>query len=252
MWSVYVSVGQGQHVCPDCHGTRTWTATSPVGETFAINCLRCSTSYACLPRDVPPLAYQKSEYSAQQLTIGSVQIDTADERSQVKYMCRETGVGSGRVYDERDLFADEADARRSAEEQTRVYQAKLDAGPINPIRAEAATWTLSAAFPHVWQEEIYHAWDRFRALKDACDEVLHDRDDTYELSSNARELIGEALEPKPWLRPNPVARLVREVTVYLDEPTDERLKKMRSALSACIPPEHRSTHADDAVGQRVG
>jgi hypothetical protein len=44
-------------------------------------------------------------------TIGSVQIDSADQERPVRYMCVETGVGTGTVYDEKNLFKTHPEAK---------------------------------------------------------------------------------------------------------------------------------------------
>jgi hypothetical protein len=231
---------QARHACPDCSDTRQWTATSPAGETFAINCLRCATSYAGLPRDVPPLTYQKATFGVRQLTIGSVKIDTAPHYAEpVQYMCCETGVGSGRVYNESELFLNEADARHTAAIKASDAQVKLDAGAVNPIRAEAASWTLSAAFPHVWQEEIYHAWLNYRDLTEMLDALLKDDDRDYELNDAAIERIQEELREKPWRRPNPVATLIAAVQAFLIDASDESRQRLDAALQSVTPPELR-------------
>lgn len=238
VWDVSIHIESGQHDCPDCFGSRQWTAVSTAGETFAINCLRCAQSYAGLPRDVPPLAYQKSVYTTRELTIGSVRVDTAASHGDpVSYMCEETGIGSGRVYNESKLFTSEEEARASAEIQTQLEQRRLDVGSLNPIRAEAAKWTLSAAMPRVWQEEIYHAWDRYRDLADMLSDLTEN--DNYDLTSAARELIGEALESRPWRRPQPVGELIDAVKAFLNERTDTNRDRLRQALTACTPPELR-------------
>jgi len=48
--------------------------------------------------------YQAFDPSVSKLTIGSVRVDTSDERG-TSYMCIETGVGSGSIYYESDLFS---------------------------------------------------------------------------------------------------------------------------------------------------
>lgn len=240
VWDVDVQIVDGRHPCPDCGDTRQWTATSAIGETFQINCLRCSQSYANLPRAVPPLTYRKATYSVRALTIGSVKIDTSPHYSEpVQYMCVETGVGSGRVYNESSLFASEADARQSAEEQTRAEQARLDVGPVNPIRAELATLTLSAAMPHVWQEDMYHAWVQYRDLRDTLREILDDKAGAYDLSDDTRTRIEEELQDKPWHRSQPVAVLIAAVRADLHERTDATWHAVADALVRCTSPERR-------------
>lgn len=94
-----------QHPCPDCLGTKKWKAISPAGSEYEFSCPRCSASY----RSEHDLSLDYSAFvpSAHRLTIGSVRTDSADKTS---YMCIETGVGSGSVYDEARLFSTEDEA----------------------------------------------------------------------------------------------------------------------------------------------
>jgi hypothetical protein len=55
-----------------------------------------------------------------EVTIGSVRIDTADENP-VAYMCKETGIGSGSIYYEKNLRATRFEAEElAASEMARV------------------------------------------------------------------------------------------------------------------------------------
>ncbi len=107
------------HKCPDCFDSRKWAATSPAGVSYEFSCPRCSVSYH--GNDELRLDYAQFTESVMKLTIGSVRIDTNDQEHPVSYMCRETGVGSGSVYYEGDLFpthdeAMAASAVRAAEQ----------------------------------------------------------------------------------------------------------------------------------------
>lgn len=104
-----------QHDCPDCLGSRKWSATSPAGGEFEFACPRCSASYQS-DRDLS-LDYTAYEPTAGRLTIGSIQVNTApgayDHGN--RYMCVETGIGSGSVYNEDRLFETEAEALAAAQ-----------------------------------------------------------------------------------------------------------------------------------------
>ena len=86
-----------QHPCPDCLGSRKWSATSPAGGSYQFGCPRCGGGYRS--EDALSLDYTQFVPIVRKLTIGSVRVDTSDNRP-VSYMCRETGVGSGSVYAE--------------------------------------------------------------------------------------------------------------------------------------------------------
>jgi hypothetical protein len=115
VWHAGTTTEQRQHPCPDCNGTRQWKAVSPAGDEFTFACPRCNASYSS--RDDMSLKYSAFTPSVNRLTIGSVRHDSRpfNEEPRTEYMCRETGVGSGTVYRESDLFADEAAALRAAE-----------------------------------------------------------------------------------------------------------------------------------------
>lgn len=104
-----------RHACPDCKGTLKWKAISPAGTEYEFACPRCTARYMH-DRD---LSLDYSEYVplVSRLTIGSIQVNTApgsyDHGN--RYMCRETGVGSGSVYNEADLFPTEEEALAAAQ-----------------------------------------------------------------------------------------------------------------------------------------
>ena len=96
---------QEQLDCPDCLGEKRWTVTSPAGGEYQFNCPRCAATYMS-DRSLS-LSYQSFVPCVQSLTIGSVRYESENG---CKYMCKETGVGSGTVYDEKDLFPTEDEA----------------------------------------------------------------------------------------------------------------------------------------------
>lgn len=106
--------------CPDCNGSQKWEAKSPAGETFEFPCPRCTG------HDVHKMRHMKATYAKQKLTIGSVRVNSEDA-CPVSYMCHETGVGSGTVWRETMLSADEAgadDIGRVAVAEREIWRAK--------------------------------------------------------------------------------------------------------------------------------
>lgn len=99
-----------KHDCPDCLGKKEWRATSPAGTDYTFQCPRCVQPY--MHNSSLSLAYQAYAPAAQKLTIGSVQFNTAQNSfdSGARYMCHETGIGSGQVYSEETLFYTESAA----------------------------------------------------------------------------------------------------------------------------------------------
>lgn len=87
--------------CPDCLGQKAWSVTAPSGEAWETACGTCEHGYMGSLGVID--RWEVDDY-IQQLTIGSVQIDTANSPEEtVRYMCLETGVGSGSVYYETRL-----------------------------------------------------------------------------------------------------------------------------------------------------
>lgn len=103
-----------RHPCPDCLGERKWSVKSPGGIDYTIDCPRCSASYNS-DRDLT-LDYSVLVPRAGALTIGSIQYNSVPSSYDhgARYMCRETGVGSGSVYNEADLFLTEEEALAAA------------------------------------------------------------------------------------------------------------------------------------------
>ena len=110
-----------KHPCPDCMGSRVWMAVSPAGQEYSFGCPRCSARYQGDKN--ASLNYSYYEPLVEKRTIGSVQTNTADENP-VRYMCVETGVGSGTVYNQSMLFPDEDSALLAATIQAKQRNAE--------------------------------------------------------------------------------------------------------------------------------
>lgn len=115
-----------KHPCPDCKGERKWTAKSPAGSEYTFDCPRCSASYNS-DRDLT-LDYSAFVPSVRRLTIGSVQFNSAPDswNNGARYMCQETGVGSGSVYSESDLFLTEEEALAAAQIKATLSNTETD------------------------------------------------------------------------------------------------------------------------------
>lgn len=111
--------------CPDCLGEKVWTVTSPAGSTYQFACPRCSDGYNKFSNG--ELEYPEYEMEIQQLTIGKIYYEATKYGNRLRYMCEETGVGSGTLYDEDDLSLD----RDYAEKQGKINcKIKNDKDPI--------------------------------------------------------------------------------------------------------------------------
>lgn len=112
VWHATSQRSEERYPCPDCKATGKWSALSPLGNTYEMRCPRCD-GRAHLGR----WSYRGD---VRELTIGSIRIDTHANQSwhdnePVQYMCVETGVGSGQIYNERALFPAEDQARAAAQ-----------------------------------------------------------------------------------------------------------------------------------------
>lgn len=114
--------------CPDCNGTMLWTATSPNGLTLSVDCPTCWGAWGSTGKigkhTVLPVA--------RPLTIGRVTYESdfspdgrADQMT-FKYMCVETGVGSGQVYRESELYDNHDDAMVAARLKADEVKANID------------------------------------------------------------------------------------------------------------------------------
>lgn len=130
----WVNTGTRHEKCPDCADVGAWLVHTPVGESFFIPCSTCSDTFDRRPLRVHDVGCVNA------LTIGSVRVDTAAKpHEQVSYMCRETGIGSGSVYYEGDLFDDRESAQRVADfkaiESMERRQAQIEAEAAKRKRA---------------------------------------------------------------------------------------------------------------------
>jgi hypothetical protein len=99
--------------CPACKGSGWWTVVAHSGERgqWQATCQVCRDYREWgNVRGRGPVKRGERHPTVTRLTIGSVRVDRG-----VEYMCRETGVGSGSVYREEDLFDTKSDARAHAE-----------------------------------------------------------------------------------------------------------------------------------------
>jgi hypothetical protein len=120
VYSAGITTERKQHPCPDCLGERKWKAVSPAGSEYEFTCPRCSTGYH--GHSDLSLGYSAHVPNVRRLTIGSVQFNSAPGSWDhgARYMAHETGVGSGTVHREADLFATEAEAIAASEVKAKL------------------------------------------------------------------------------------------------------------------------------------
>lgn len=168
-----------QHPCPDCLGTRKWKATSPAGSDYEFGCPRCSASYNA--KDDLRLNYSAYAPYVEKLTIGSIQVNTApmSHSEGNSYMCVETGVGSGSVYREADLFetkeAAELSAKFKANEQNgtvewvvKLYDKSL---AVSDYELGSGALTLANEAESRAKRMLWSMGDLFSEIEEAADKA---------------------------------------------------------------------------------
>lgn len=198
VWRAGVGETRDMWPCPDCNGSQTMTAMTAAGEAVPIMCLRCQSPD--LSR-IPSLLRVTKTVSLSELTIGSVRTDSAaQEGRQVSYMCVETGVGSGAVYYEPELYANSFEAGVQAEKLADEAQQQANAKPAALRAAEYAKLPLTAAWKYHLQAESYQAWRTATRYREAIEEVLELPDD-HEPDA-AKCILSDALIEHSWQKPD--------------------------------------------------
>ena len=108
VYAAGVRGGERKTTCPDCLGQRAWQCHTPAGEDFYVPCGTCYSAWA----STGYLTSYCTDPRVERLTIGSVQYDS--HGNEIRYMCRETGVGSGTLWHEDSLFVTEGEAMTAA------------------------------------------------------------------------------------------------------------------------------------------
>lgn len=122
VWVVEVQNNTQNRPCPDCLGLKYWPITVPGGDTFDLECATCRYGYEVRGF----ITIHTVAPTINQMTIGSIRTNTHSDHP-VEYMMEETGVGSGRVWYETDVFAAAADAQPRLAEKQAELQSQLDA-----------------------------------------------------------------------------------------------------------------------------
>lgn len=103
VWWATTTTTQDTLPCPDCLGKREWKITAPSGDEYTIDCPRCARLFG---HHSNSLSVYSETPLVQELTVGSMRMDTNSSDDVFSYMCNETGVGSGQVYGESTLSDD--------------------------------------------------------------------------------------------------------------------------------------------------
>lgn len=172
-----VTTTRKRHPCPDCKGETKWTATSPAGSEYTFACPRCSARYNS-DQDLT-LDYSAYVPCVGKLTIGSVQYNSASGSYDhgARYMCCETGIGSGSVYNEIDLYPTEEEAKAAAQVKAdqsnstvewvvKLYNKSLE---VSDYQLENAALKKAKDAKSRAQSMLWNLGDLFSRIEEASD-----------------------------------------------------------------------------------
>lgn len=123
VWRASSDWNATQIPCPDCLGDKHWMVRTPAGENFLTFCRTCWHGFDGCCGTVSQYDYTPQ---VRRLTVGLVTTRQSDVKTVIQYMCEETGIGSGTVWNEESVFSTEKEARVYADRQA---QAKRLANP---------------------------------------------------------------------------------------------------------------------------
>jgi hypothetical protein len=236
--------------CPDCNGTREWATTSAAGQTFKIDCPRC-TSFQRFGyhEELPQLLRRVATAHVERLTIRSVRIDTAPMRPEYaeQYMCSETSSGAtGSLYDADHLYLihDEAMARAMA--MATDEQQRIDAAPVAAMAAAFFTLPFRASLRLMSDYSVFNAWREADRFRDAITGAVGEGTESLTLET-IREELQSALEAAAWRDPQPFRALIhasQHALTYLetgitgdimDPPIHEQLRLALAKVTEATP-----------------
>lgn len=217
--------GSTEVPCPDCVKTGKWNAVSPAGTIVPVTCPRCS-GYGVLKQRCYVARVEL-------LTIGSIRLNTAPHSSEdaVVYMCHETGIGSGNLWNESKLFLTREEANVVGEAECSRMNEELD--KHDPRRAEfryLSEYQMKEALIGEEQNERRRIESKFRRLKERI----------FELSSNTYLIQpGEFAEESEGLNSGSLAldekhvNLLQEHLCFGDEEMSKQLISWRAEKDEC-------------------
>lgn len=179
--------------CPDCKGSRKWKVVSPAGAEHEIGCPRCSTNY--MANSDLRLTYTVATPRVRKLTIGSVEyrsVGIGGGPAETRYMCRETGVGSGQVYSDDDLHSSEEAAMARAEVKAKITdEASIKGDTYWHGRLEVSDFQLVDARYEAASQDLRRLQANVRHLvQDVREALEHSRD----LKSDVAEAFASHLD----------------------------------------------------------
>ncbi|MFA6125496.1 hypothetical protein [Sphingomonas sp.] len=225
VWNYYTTHVEREWPCPDCLGTKKWAVSTPAGGALIVACPRCSGRN--IVREMPSLRYTARTAAVRELTIGSVRIDTAEtDRDKVSYMCVETGVGSGSVYNESMLFATEAECKVAGDAVAAVETNSMHSRPEFLHAKDLGKLHMQAAVDRLFHDSTWAAWYHFRELRREFAELLASRnveppnsweDGSYHIDEFAKTLSGTLGAASAAGEYDEVVRLLKEASASIVE-----------------------------------
>lgn len=179
--------------CPDCLGEQCWRVSTPSGTEHVVDCPRCRGGYSHSGIDkLPPLTIRRYAPGVRRLTIGSITAKTHPYHGNdpIEYMAQETGVGSGSIYRERNLYSDEASALAAAQQDAAARNAEIDALPEAIAARRFSSLKLQDAALDRLKDGLFDAWAAFRNLVYSIEELLpEDANSDNEEQRQIREAV---------------------------------------------------------------
>lgn len=203
--------------CPDCKDTGVWTLTTPAGDTYTVECLRCRRGNIY---DVPGNKIATWVPKIQEVTVGSIEVNTAREKP-VRYMCKETGIGSGQVYDEEELFTQRHDAQLYAEIKASRYVRESPLSPTDKLVQSTGLLRFTDAFVEKARSSVFHSWYKYNQFVEDVQDVLKN-ETTYTGLKSALE--SAMLWETDQRDPHPVNELIESIKSYLNGEHDSRTR----------------------------
>lgn len=202
-----------RYECPDCLGQKTWAVKAPSGLETTTPCPRCSGSGQLLIR--------RWGGAVEELTIGQIRMcdpPLFKDSPVFEYKCNETGIQSGSVYPEYELFTEYDVAKAAA--RVKVTLANEKEEKRNP---------RNATLRQLYRQDIVTA-----EVKDLEDKLWKARNDRRRLLDRVCELdeypvAGGRYSSRHVTLTKEQIAAVQEHVVWLDEDDSDYLDEWRNA-----------------------
>lgn len=162
-------------VCPDCGDKREVRVVFPDGRELKAGCPRCTDTSYHLGQRLPALLKPVFRLEIQALTIGSVKIDTSGHYGEpISYMCNETGVGSGTVYDEGRLFKTPEEAADAGALDVKRQQEALDAHPDTIKVQSIGRLNITDALIEDHRRQVWSSWYHTNNIVSSVETIIEE------------------------------------------------------------------------------